>query len=355
MRSHTALHIALMASLCAVACSATVTPEARSSIGPSSTSPADPAPARLPSLTLTASLDEPPVDWTQIAFLPAGDAQNEVGFRPCSDCVLPVPAALAVADNGSLWIADALKRRVAHFSSDGSFIGAIPVKQGPADLVFVGHHLYALLKVGGSAIVRIERGGVSKAVTVNNDGKPLHVQGLIGGQDELVTLIAGAGKLLGAYWAMTTVDPVTGQVTPAAGAEVSRHRFMDFAPLVRTRDADYGVLWSNEEHTSRQRTIRFQLLKNSKQLGTTVGDTYVRSSTSTGVITLVNLGGQGGLPAGRWYLEIPMNGAKLIFERVPEEGFIGDALRYLSVGDDGRVYWMQLGDNGLHVYRRPQV
>ena len=170
-----------------------------------------------------------------------------------------------------------------------------------------------------------------------------------------MTLIAGARKLLGASWAMTTVDPVTGQLTPAAGAEVSRHRFMDFAPLVRTRDADYRVLWSNEEHTSRQRTIRFQLLKNSKQLGTTVGDTYVRSSTSTGVITLVNLGGQGGLPAGRWYLEIPMNGAKLIFERVPEEGFIGDALRYLSVGDDGRVYWMQLGDDGLHVYRRPQV
>jgi hypothetical protein len=142
-------------------------------------------------------------------------------------CVLPVPAALAVADDGSLWIADALKRRVAHFSSDGSFMGAIPVKQGPADLVFIGDDLYALLEVGGSAIVRNERGGVSKAITVNNEGKPVHVQGLIGGQDELVALIAGAGKLLGAYWAMATVDPATGQVSRAAGAAVTRHRFME--------------------------------------------------------------------------------------------------------------------------------
>jgi hypothetical protein len=167
------------------------------------------------------------VRWTQIALLPVGDAEDEVGFEPCSDCVLPVPAALAVADDGSLWIADALKRRVAHFSSDGSFMGAIPVKQGPADLVFIGDDLYALLEVGGSAIVRNERGGVSKAITVNNEGKPVRVQGFIGGQDELLALIARAGKLLGAYWAMATVDPATGQVSRAAGAAVTRHRFME--------------------------------------------------------------------------------------------------------------------------------
>lgn len=33
------------------------------------------------------------------------------------------------------------------------------------------------------------------------------------------------------------------------------------------------------------------------------------------------------------YLDVPMNGTEPNFERVPQQGFIGDALRYVAVGD----------------------
>ena len=40
--------------------------------------------AQLDPLTLTASLDEEPVNWPEVAFLPAGDAQGEIGSSPAS-------------------------------------------------------------------------------------------------------------------------------------------------------------------------------------------------------------------------------------------------------------------------------
>jgi hypothetical protein len=217
------MRLALIALSLLVSCTTPATPQTTPSTRPSSTASGtnvSPTPTQLSPLTLMASLDEPAVDWARVAFLPAGNAENEVGFEPCSDCVLHAPAALAVAQDGSFWIAYPLKRRIAHFSSDGS------------------------------------------------------------------------------VWAMATVDPVTGQVTPAAGAQVSGHRFMDFVPLLDTPEADYEIRWSDGERTSEQRAIRFQLRQNGRQLRTSVGDTYVRTSTSTGFVTLVNLAGQQGLPVG---------------------------------------------------------
>jgi hypothetical protein len=99
----TAVRLALIASSLLVACTTPATSETTSpppSVIPSSTQ-APPAPAQLAPLTLTASLDEPPVDWTEVTFIPAGNAASEVGFESCSDCVLPVPAALAVSKDGS--------------------------------------------------------------------------------------------------------------------------------------------------------------------------------------------------------------------------------------------------------------
>lgn len=129
---------------------------------------------------------------------------------------------------------------------------------------------------------------------------------------------------------------------------------MDFAPLVDTREADYEIRWSDGERTTEQRVIRFQLTLNGKDVRTSVGDTYIRTSTSTGFVTLVNLAGPQGLTAGRWYMEVPADGTEPTFERIPQQDFIDDALRYLAVGDDGTIYWMRLLDDGLHVYRRGQ-
>lgn len=186
-----------------VACSTSGTSGPVSSFPPSRTasaSDATPTPEQLPPLVLDASLDHPPVRWREVAFLPGGDAEEQVGLDPCFECEPVVPPALAVDKDGSFWIADSFNRRIAHFAHDGSFLEAIPVDRGPADLTFVGDRLYALLEENRPMLVSVRRGHLSKPITVNDDGRPLHVEALIGGQDHLLVLIAGAAKLLGGYW-----------------------------------------------------------------------------------------------------------------------------------------------------------
>ncbi len=73
---------------------------------------------------------------------------------------------------------------------------------------------------------------------------------------------------------------------------------------------------------------------------------------SVGIATVVSLGDGQGLPVGRWYVEIPWTGRKPVFERIPDEGFVGNVRRYLTAGPDGGVFWMRLLRDGLHIYRR---
>lgn len=216
------------------------TPSPSLAVSPSPSPSPTPDRSRLDPLTLTASLDEPPVSWTELAFLPAGDAGQQIGYRPCSDCVLPVPSALAVARDGSFWIADGLKARIAHFARDGSFIEAFPAKigsavpdsAGSADLAFVGDRLYVLLDEGRSRVALVEPRGLGEPIIVNNEGQGLHVQALIPGQDELLVMISGAERLLGGYWAFATVDPATGQVTPSPGVRDSVGSYVNLQPVL---------------------------------------------------------------------------------------------------------------------------
>lgn len=354
MVKHAVTCMALTGSFLLLSCTSPSTAATTSPFSPTRTAsvaPTSPSPVELAPLTLEASLDERPVGWTEVAFIPAGNADSEIGFENCSDCVLPVPAALAVAKDGSFWIADPLKHRIAHYSSDGTFVAAVPVDRGPEDVAFVGDRLYVLPEVGGAVIQSVKNGRLSEEIVANDGGKRLHVQGLIGGQDKLVTLIAGAEDLLGGYWAMATVDPATGQASPSAGARVSGSRYMNFAPLVDTPDADYEIRWSDGEQTSKRQVVRFQLTKNGRDVRTSVGDTYLRATTPTGFVTLVSLSDRQGLLAGRWFMEVPADGNRPALQRVPPDGFIGDALRFLAVGDDGWIYWMRLLNDGLHVYQ----
>jgi hypothetical protein len=151
---------------------------------------------------------------------------------------------------------------------------------------------------------------------------------------------------------MGAIDPATGEVTPALGVNVSGDLSMDLVPLLETRPLSYEVRWSESGQLIRRQQVRFQLVRHSSPVRTTVGDTYIRTSTPAGVSTLVGLGDGQGLPVGLWYLEIPADGGQPTFERIPRDAFIGDAMRYIALGPDGAIYWMRLLEDGLHIYRR---
>jgi hypothetical protein len=317
-----------------------------------------PAPdvTRLDPLVLTASLDEPGGTWTEVAFLPAGEAEGEVGIQPCFHCGdQQVPTSLAVDRDGSFWIADRYKRRVAHFDDEGSFIEAFAVPAGPVDITFVGDRLYAALSEGGSKLAALGPGGFGEPFTVNHEGRPLHVQALIGGQRELLVLVSGAERLLGGYWAFASVDPATGQITPASGLRSPGASAVDFQPLLDTPPGNYEIRWFPTGHgIVVAQDVRFQLVRNGRELRTTAGDTYLRVSTRRGVATIVGISDVRNSVEGLWYLEITPEGGPPIFERLAEDGLVGTAnnRRFLTVGPDGEVYVMRLFADGVRIYRR---
>jgi hypothetical protein len=317
-----------------------------------SDSSGDAPPDTPPPITLIANLDQDPVEWSEVAFLPAGDGTEQIGLDPCFHCEAIVPAALAVAPDGSYWIADSYKRRIAHYTEDGSFIEAIPVSRGPADLAFVDERLYVLFEEGGRTVAPVESGALGELVSLTAAGKPMHLLAFVGGQEQLLAWFTDAEKILGSFWAIGVIDPSTGQVTPAPGVHASDDVAMDLVPLLETRPLSYQVIWSEGGRIIRRQEVRFQLSRDSRSVRTTVGDTYLRTSTATGVTALVSIGNGQGLPVGIWYLEIPMDGSQPTFERLPSDGFIGDAMRYIALGPGERIYWMRLLEDGLHIYRR---
>ena len=339
------------------------TPTPSLSVSPSRTASPSPEPSRLDPLILTASLDEQPADWTEVTLLPVGDAEGELGVQPCFHCGEQlVPSALAVDRDGSLWIADGYKARIAHLARDGKFIeafpaeigSAIPDSSGSADLAFVDDRLYVLLEEGESKVARVGPSGLGEPITVNDGGKRLHVQALIPGQDELLVMISGAERLLGGYWAFATVDPATGQVTPSPGVRNSSGSYVDLQPVLNTPPSDdWEIRWFQADRALvAVQELRFQLVRGGEELRTSVGDTYVRTATHWGVATVMSVADGQGIPVGAWYLEIVPEGPPVVFERLPGDGFIGNVRRYLTVGPDGQVYWMRLLEDGLHIYER---
>ena len=337
-----------------------ISPAPRGSVTPSSTASSSPEPSALEDLTMTVDLDEPPVTWTEIAFLPSGAAEEQIGDTPCFHCEPVVPSALAVDRDGSFWIPDVGKARIAHFARDGSFIEAFPADIGSAlsepehaaDIAFVRDRLYVLMEEGGAKVVPVEGGGLGEPIIVNDGDRKLHVEALIPGQDELLVLISGAERLLGGYWAYATVDPGTGQVTPSPGVPDEVGTRVNIQPDFDER-ATVEIQWFHEgQGLVAVQEVHFQLVHNGKERITSVGDMYVRTPTQRGVATVMSLGSAQGTPAGMWYLEVVPENPSIVLERLPGEGFIGDARRSLTVGPDGEVYWMRLLDDGLHVYQR---
>ena len=308
--------------------------------------PSESTPPIASQVTLTLELSEPPVEWREVAFLPAGDAHDQIGIDRCYHCEAVTPSALAVGPDGSYWIGDTVKHRIAHFAQDGSFLGAINTGIGPADLAFAGDRLYALLRTRGRMVARLSTNGDLQEIVVTFDGKARHVQALIGGQDRLTGVIVGAERALGRYWAVAFIDEETGVLGPAPGVAVSGDTWIDLLRLIGVRPPAFEVRWLDGTTITRVTQVTMQALRNGSPVRTTVGDTFVRTATANGVAAI------GSMRSTAWYLEIPADGGRPTLERIPYSGFIGDLMLSLSVGPDGRVYWMQLKNDGLHIYRR---
>lgn len=81
-------------------------------------------------LLLLPSASEFGPDWSEVLFISYGDAEEDLGTAPGGDMgSLDLgPAYGAQAPDGSWWFLDAAKRRLAHYSETGEYLGAVPMK-----------------------------------------------------------------------------------------------------------------------------------------------------------------------------------------------------------------------------------
>ncbi len=81
-------------------------------------------------LLLLPSVSEFGPGWSQVLYIPYGPGEEELGTAPGGDAgTLELgPDYGAQAADGSWWILDAAKLRLAHYAEDGSYLGAVAMK-----------------------------------------------------------------------------------------------------------------------------------------------------------------------------------------------------------------------------------
>jgi len=86
-----------------------------------------PSPTVRPALELTADLRERAPDWKRLAFIPFGRGEARLGHEvpPVHTDRPLMPPSFAVARDGSFWILDVVKRRIAHYAPGGSYLGEV--------------------------------------------------------------------------------------------------------------------------------------------------------------------------------------------------------------------------------------
>jgi hypothetical protein len=327
-------------------------------------------------VVLTGSLAEEPAAWRLLAEIPFGAREAQLGYVPARPdaYVGGVPPSFAVDGDGSIWILDYVKERVAHFTASGAYLGSagrFPVG-GPWRVRDVQLHDGSLIVLRGHIAT------AASAVTVLDGTEPGPMRGIRLGDDPVIlySLVPGTPSLTGELhgYALTPehpagsgpsgwveVDPDVGSVTERRGVPLSGGNSMDIAwPL----DARLQPVSQRLEVTfvapdgSSVLPLRFRLVRRvgsaALQHRVTV---WVQGAGPHGLATFLRILSSGrdeGLALGGWwYLHVSDDGSPLIWERLPEPGIPTEAqIRYLTTSPDGSVYLMLLGPWGARIYRR---
>ncbi len=290
---------------------------------------------------------------------------------------LPIfPFSFAVAPDGSLWLVDAVKHRLAHFSPSGGFIGQIGgirfdrFHPQPQDLVSIGDALYLLEQDHRrfllSSVREYRNEHESAASQAENGTEPVIVVRLVSGATEPLGLIAGRAG-----------DPVRlgeGQRGFAAlSAEPPPNvRYIEGLPVDATTavglDADpdrpddrylFSFTSASERATLPIRVVATPAAsEGSKRLSTSAG-MQIQAILPDRIVAWVPVTPSRPADAeryggGAWLFELPTDGSALVWERLPEPGISSEwQVRSFAAGPDGRLYFMRAERDGMRIYEVP--
>jgi len=331
------------------------------------------SPASLEAVTLLADFSDPPSRWELLATIPFGPATAHLGYLFVGSREGAYseagPASFAIDADGSIWVLDIVKRRLARYSPDGAFLGAVPglhplLSQLPfgQDVAISNGRMYVLQTGGPRTTIRIVTHGVvtEGEQTVTLDGQEVVMHLVFPSPNEIVGAVAGLLEPLGSgSTGFAELDlPGAGSATLLPGAPVGPSRWID---VVGVDDRSFEVHFSDPAGTAVQPIRVATVLRDHGRLkhldGFIGAEIQAVFPDSVGLL----VGAAAVLPRsgenveGTWYLQVSSDGHPLIWERVPEDGE-GKDIRHLRTfvgGPDDAVYQMRIVRTGVQILRRP--
>jgi hypothetical protein len=338
----------------------------RSATGP-------PPPIRThPRIVLRADLAERPAGWTPVASIPFGPADAQLGVvTGVRHAAVPIlPASFAVSGDGSLWILDVVKARIAHFAPGGRYLGAITGLEAdryhphPRDVAIVGGRLFVLqldpIVDLHAQIVTASEGVPLGVHALTAGGRPIVVQDLVAGATALTGWVGGfAGSdpgLLGTGpRGYARLDPVRGTIGPVDdGLEVAAGRRIALSvPSSEVMEVSFA---SAEERS--RRAFRVDLVAPDGASIPSLAGPDPSSVVHHGIVAYVPVvparsGDAQRYGGGRWLFRITDDGEPLLWERLPDPTIADEQqVRHLTVGPEGSIYLMVATGDGMEIYRR---
>jgi hypothetical protein len=328
---------------------------------------ATPAPraVTLQRVDLRADLSEDPVRWRLVASIPFGPRHEELGyfFNRNRGSLPLLPRSFAVASDGSFWILDPVKKRVARFSRTGEFVEAVGgfkldrFSPRPKDVGVLGDHIYVVEEEFGRATLTTIGSDRRRTPDALRDrSHPVAVSLLLPSVGRLIARIGGYADPPGTGPVGYGELPLRGPLRLLPGVPVDDETWVD----IRAPDDQDLEFASTRGAMQAVQAIRVSVFAGSppRKLPALVGPA-IEATFPKAVGIYVRIAPARPSDAeqyggGAWYLRLGVDRTPLVWERIPEaRASDEEQIRHLAAGPDGRVYLMVPDREGEKIYVRP--
>ncbi|HEX2089136.1 MAG TPA: hypothetical protein VHI54_04260 [Actinomycetota bacterium] len=268
-----------------------------------------------------------------------------------------------MANDGSFWILDPVKKRVARYSRTGEFIEGVGgfrldrFSPRPKDVAVLGDHVYVVEEEFARAtLTAIGPERRRNPVALRDHSHPVAVSLLLPSVGRLIARIGGYADPPGSGPVGYGELPLRGSLRLLPGVPVDDETWVDIrAPgdqdleFTSTRGAMEAV------HAIRVSVFGGTPSKRLRALvGPAIEATFPKAVGIYVRVAPARAGDAERYGGGAWYLRVGVDRTPLVWERVPEPRISDEEqVRHLAAGPDGRVYLMIPDRDGEKIYVRP--